>query len=104
MKELAKQEQRAMCYFVPLDAYVEGEGYRASIVVEGQAGHHPTGSHPYHGRPEETRPYFWGHDHAEAQVRTELLETKKRLADLEKAHERLARESQEAIDKTTVYG
>lgn len=57
-----KSDPPRRCYFVPMDGFVDGAGYRASVVVEGQAGHHPTGSWPYHGRPGETRPYFWGND------------------------------------------
>lgn len=54
------------CYYIPADGYVEGEGYRVSVVIEGEPGHRPTGSHPYTGHPRETRPYFWGHDYETA--------------------------------------
>lgn len=47
-----------MCYFVPIDAFIEGRGYRASVVVEGQPGHHPTGVWPNDGTKE--MPYFFG--------------------------------------------
>lgn len=63
------------CYYVPADAYVEEHGYRVSIVVEGEAGHHPTGTWPYTGAPGESMPWFWGHDYAEA----------KRICDMENA-------------------
>lgn len=49
--------------------YVEGAGYRVSLVVEGEDGHHPTGTWPYSGAHGETRPWFWGHDLARAQER-----------------------------------
>lgn len=52
-----------MVYFVPNDAYVEDHGWRPSIVVEGEDGHHPTGTWPYSGKVGETMPYFWGHDY-----------------------------------------
>ena len=56
------------CYFIPVDSYVEGEGFRVSVVTENQPGHRPTGTWPYTGAPGETRPYFWGHDYKEAQT------------------------------------
>jgi hypothetical protein len=40
--------------------YVEGQGYRVSLVHEGENGHTPTGTWPYHGKPGETLPWFWG--------------------------------------------
>ena len=49
-------------YYVPDDAYVDGEGFRASVVKEGEVGHYPTGDWPYDPGPGSTRPYFWGHD------------------------------------------
>lgn len=54
------------CYFVPFDAHVPGEGYRASVVVEHEHGHRPTGNWPYNDAPGQVRPYFWGHDYTEA--------------------------------------
>lgn len=39
---------------------VEGKGYRVSLVVEGEEGHHPTGTWPLTGAPEEKMPWFWG--------------------------------------------
>lgn len=41
------------CYFVPIDAFVEGRGWRVSIVVENEPGHYPTGGG---GKA----PWFWG--------------------------------------------
>ena len=48
-------------YFVPADSYVTGEGFRASVVFEGEQGHRPTGDWP---NPDGAgvRPYFWGDD------------------------------------------
>ena len=48
------------CYCVPIDSYVEGEGYQPSIVEEGEAGHSPTN-------------YFWGHDFDKACEMATLL-------------------------------
>jgi len=63
-----------MCYFIPQDSYVEGEGYRVSMVTEGVAGHTPTGTWPC--SPSDVRPYFWGHDYADALRRAELQNTR----------------------------
>ena len=46
--------------FVDETMLVEGEGYRIPLVVEGENGHHPTGTWPYTGAVGETRPWFWG--------------------------------------------
>lgn len=54
-----KKQPRIVAYVGP-DTYVEGAGYRVSLVVEGEHGHHPTGTWPYHGGVGETRPWFWG--------------------------------------------
>jgi hypothetical protein len=53
-------------YFIPVDGLVEGEGFRVSVVTEGEPGHTPTGTWPYSGDPGETAPYFWGDDYKKA--------------------------------------
>lgn len=55
-----------ICFFIPVDGYIEGHGYRVSIVTENEAGHAPTGTWPYTGAPGETMPWFWGHDYDKA--------------------------------------
>lgn len=50
--------------FIPLDGYVDGEGWRVSLVTEDEAGHSPTGQWPC--PPGGTRPWFWGHDYTQA--------------------------------------
>lgn len=55
-----------MAYFIPLDAHIEGQGYRASLVFENGDGHYPTGTWPYEGKPGQSMPYFWGHDYDKA--------------------------------------
>lgn len=50
----------ALCAFVDETMFVDGEGYRVAIVREGEPGYHPTGTWPYTGAPDETRPWFWG--------------------------------------------
>lgn len=50
-------------FYIPRDAYVEDAGWRVSFVVEGEAGHRPSGNWPYSGARGETRPYFYGHDY-----------------------------------------
>jgi hypothetical protein len=54
--------QPRICYYIPEDAFVEGQGYRVSIVTENEPGHAPTGTWPYEGKPGQTLPYFWGND------------------------------------------
>ncbi len=49
-----------MCYWIPIDGLIEGEGYRVSVVKENQSGHIPTGHWPYDGRVGQQMPYFWG--------------------------------------------
>lgn len=69
---LTLRDGQRFCYYVPSNAYIEGEGFRASIVVEGEAGHHPTGTWPYHGNPGEIMPWFWGKTLEEAQEHARL--------------------------------
>jgi hypothetical protein len=46
--------------WIPDTAYVDGRGWRVSIVTEDEPGHHPTGIWPNDGT--RTMPWFWGHD------------------------------------------
>jgi len=62
---MTKPEPRVVAY-IPPTAYVKGHGFRVSFVIEGETGHHPTGTWPYDGAPGTQMPWFWGHDHAEA--------------------------------------
>lgn len=57
-----RETMKRMVAWVPDDAFVEGRGYRVSIVVEGEDGHHPTGTWPYTGGVGQTLPWFWGDD------------------------------------------
>ena len=52
--------------FIPADGYIDGPGWRVSLVVEGENGHHPTGTWPYAGGVGESLPWFWGHDYDKA--------------------------------------
>lgn len=52
--------------FIPHGAFVEGHGFRVSFVVEGEDGHRPNGTWPYHGQPGEQLPWFWGDDYEQA--------------------------------------
>lgn len=54
------EKQRRMVAWIPDDAFVEGRGWRVSIVIEGEAGHHPTGDWPY--EPRGRLPWFWGRE------------------------------------------
>lgn len=56
-----------MVYFVDATAYVEGHGYRVSIVVEGENGHRPTGDDDWQTNPRARMPYFWGPSLADAE-------------------------------------
>ena len=57
---------RRRCYFIPLDGYIKGHGWRPSIVFEGEDGHYPVGDWPYEGKAGQRMPYFWGHDYKKA--------------------------------------
>ena len=54
------------CYYIPVDGYIEGEGFRVAVVTENEPGYRQTGTWPYTGARGETRPYFWGHDYNDA--------------------------------------
>jgi hypothetical protein len=74
-----------MAYYVPIDAYIEGHGYRVSIVVEGLSGHYPTGDWPYTAGPSQRMPWFWGHDVEEARGHAERHNRRMGLSDLDVA-------------------
>lgn len=57
---------RRWCYWIPAEGYVEGHGYRVSIVFEYEAGHYPTGDDNWRKDPTKRKPWFWGHDYNEA--------------------------------------
>jgi len=57
---------RRYCYFIPLDGFVEGHGWRPSVVFEGEPGHYPNGDWPYEGKPGQRNPWFWGPDYETA--------------------------------------
>jgi hypothetical protein len=56
---MSKGTQRIVA-FIPADAFVKDHGFRVSFVKEGETGHYPTGTWPYHGKPGENIPWFWG--------------------------------------------
>lgn len=57
---MKKKQGPRMVYFVDETMLVEGRGYRPSIVVEGEHGHHPTGDDDWGTNPRARMPYFWG--------------------------------------------
>lgn len=58
---------RRWCYWIPADGYVEGHGYRVSVVFEHERGHHPTGDDAWiAGDASKRKPWFWGDTYAEA--------------------------------------
>lgn len=59
--------KKRCCYYIPADAFIEGHGYRVSVVFEGEAGHSPTGTWPYTGAHGEKLPWFWGQTRTEAE-------------------------------------
>lgn len=85
----APQAEGRICAYIPLNGFIEGRGYRVSIVEEGVAGHTPTGTWPYEGKPGQQLPWFWGDDYEQA----------KRLADEYNA--RLGLTPQDALDIVT---
>jgi hypothetical protein len=53
---------KRFAFYIPPDGYVQGQGFRVSVVFENTPGHFPTGNWPYNGSPEQKVPWFWGHD------------------------------------------
>ncbi len=68
-----QSRQPRFVYFVDDDDYIEGHGYRASIVQEGRKGYAHTGTWPQTGAIGETRPIFVGHTIADAKARVRRL-------------------------------
>jgi hypothetical protein len=68
--------ERRFCYFVPVDGFVEGHGYRPSVVFEDQSGHFPVGNWPYEGKPDQTLPWFWGPTYGDAVKRADVMNEK----------------------------
>lgn len=58
---------RRWIYYIPLDAFIEGYGFRVSIVIEGERGHFPTGDWPYIAKKGHRMPWFWGMTYEEAE-------------------------------------
>jgi hypothetical protein len=58
--------ERRFVYFIPSDAFIEGHGFRVSIVFENESGHYPTGTWPYEGKVGQKAPWFWGDTFAAA--------------------------------------
>lgn len=55
---MRRQPRGRHAYYVPADSYVEGHGFRISLVFEGEAGHFPSGTWPYEGEPGQKQPWF----------------------------------------------
>ena len=66
MPKATEKPAPRMVYHVCETFFVEGHGYRPSIVVEGEDGHHPTGDDDWETNPAGRRPYFWGPTLADA--------------------------------------
>lgn len=62
---------RRFCYVIPMDAYIEGHGFRVSIAIENEKGHYPTGDlRTLEGDYSDgaTMPWFWGETYEEAKL------------------------------------
>jgi hypothetical protein len=58
---------RRWCYWIPANGYVEGQGYRVSMVFEYESGHYPTGDDAWiAGDYSKRKPWFWGFNYNEA--------------------------------------
>lgn len=55
--------ERRWCYFIPSDGFIEGEGFRVSVVIENEPGHYLTGDSPEGGL---RAPWYWGMTYTEA--------------------------------------
>jgi hypothetical protein len=51
---------RRWCYFIPRGGFVEGKGFRVSVIFENERGHFPTGG-------DGKEPWFWGMTYEEAE-------------------------------------
>lgn len=60
-------DQKRLVYFVSIDSYVEGHGWRVSVVEEGKGGHCPTGNWPCDYSKGHSMPIFWDVPYEEAQ-------------------------------------
>lgn len=64
--------RRRWCYWIPAEGYVEGHGYRVSIVFEYESGHYPTGDDAWiAGDGGKRKPWFWGHSYDNARKTAE---------------------------------
>jgi hypothetical protein len=82
---------RRWCYYIPADGYVEGQGFRVSIVFEYEAGHYPTGDDAWiKGDHSKRKPWFWG---------SQLNEARKTAEDMNQR--RLGLSPREAADIVT---
>lgn len=91
------------CYYIPADAYVEGHGYRVSVVFENISGHIPTGTWPYEGKPGQVLPYFWGDDYKTAKEQAKRQNERLGLSSRE-AHEIVAHSMRPALERAQRTG
>jgi hypothetical protein len=57
-------ETRRYCYYVGVESYVEGKGFRPSIVFENEAGHYLNGGG-------DVEPWYWGPTYKDAEAACE---------------------------------
>lgn len=78
--------ERRWCYVIPTDAFIDGHGYRVSIVIENEQGHYPTGSDAWiDGDGAAQMPWFWGMTYAEATRHCDEMNTRLGYSPLEAA-------------------
>lgn len=68
--------ERLWCYYIPTEGFVEGHGWRVSIVIADEPGHYPTGNWPCDYSQGHKMPWFWGQtlDEAKETAERENLE------------------------------
>ena len=58
---------RRWCYWIPPGGFIEGHGFRVSVVIENELGHYPTGDLDFDKPATHVQPWFWGMTYSEAE-------------------------------------
>jgi hypothetical protein len=69
--------------YIPAEGYVEGHGWRVSLVFENEAGHYPTGNWPYEGKVGQKVPWFYGPTYDEAMQTARAINERNGISALE---------------------
>ena len=80
--------RRRWCYWIPADGYVEGHGYRVSMVFEYESDHYPTGDDAWiAGDYSKRKPWFWGFSYEEARKAADVMNQERlRISPKDAAH------------------